>query len=416
MKTTKELLDLWDFSWGVMNVMIGGRSAVDLESIRVKDEADAIDFLQHYGFDPENPADQKFIQAIMVEAYHVISHYLMPGEWKKGKRPPEDLFYEKDLRKILLWAASTDPQFKMHQAWACSLLRVMHTIAHIEGVHRAIDTDVARDQIMGRISQFFFKENNRLFFGTKSLHVPLYKFEWKRAKRRESMIIKLLHKKGNVAETIFDLMGLRIVTKNLSDVMLVVKLLREHYMITFPNCNPGRARNTLLDMEHFKLNIEVLRGMLKEGRISTKEFENLVERVVMPLESPRKQVQNPHTGVNYRSIQLTCRQMIQAPSSHQRYLEKLKVLLEETAPTDPRFKDLEKLYSLALSYELAYPSTDYGFFPFEVHVLDREAYLSNKGGAASHDRYKGSQAKTARRRVLGTVLTLKYPKTPSTKP
>ena len=411
MESKRELLDLWDFNWGVMSVMIGGKSAIDLDAIKVKDWDDATNFLKFYGFDPDDKDDAKYIHAVIVESISFISRKLMPREWDKGNRPPADFLEVYDARKILLWASDTSQQMQTYQIWACALLRVMHTITHIEGIRRHVQIDTARQQIMGRLEKYvFLGRNEELRFGTPYNSVKLSKIEWKRNKKRESIIVKLLHKRGNVAETIYDLLGVRIVTERLCDVMVVVKLLRDLYMITFPNCNPGRARNTLIDLDHFKLNIDVLRSMLEEDRITPKEFASLVERVVAPTSSHQDKIKNPHTSATYKSVQLTCRQLIIGKEGKVSWKNRIKDYLASSKAKEEAKELAMDILKFSSLYEKFEEGVDHGYFPFEIHILDKASYAANKEGDASHDRYKKSQIKAARRRVLGRVLTQKKTK------
>lgn len=391
-----------------MDVMIGGKSAIDLSELHVKDWNDANEFLLHYGFDAEQVKDRRYIHAVFVESINFIAQYLMPIEWKRGYRPPSEILNVSDARDILLWASDQNPDHVVRQAWACGILRVMHTIAHLEGVRRMVDLESAQSQIMGRLNKHIFRdENGSLWLGTEDLKVKLHKVEWKLRKPRESIILKLLHKKANVAETIFDLFGVRIVTEKLTDVMVTVKLLRDLYLITFPNCNPVRARNTLLDVDHFRSNLEVLRTMLGEGRVGTDEFLALVERVIAPMNASQRQSKNPHTIDGYRSVQLTCRQMVTSKFGHDLWQERLEGQLAAGEYSKEVADVCQGLLRSYRNYRRVYPTVSYSFFPFEVHILDRDSYLVNKSGSASHARYKGSQLRAARRRVIGKVLTLK---------
>ena len=47
---------------------------------------------------------------------------------------------------------------------------------------------------------------------------------------------------------------------------------------------------------------------------------------------------------------------------------------------------------------------DAAFFPFEVQILDATSHQHAQSGEANHDRYKSSQIRAARKRVLSQVL------------
>ncbi|RYZ85622.1 MAG: TIGR04552 family protein, partial [Proteobacteria bacterium] len=289
-------------------------------------------------------------------------------------------------------------------AWACAVLRVMHTLAHIDGVAKFADVEAARTQIMNRFLKYIFRNTDgQLCFGSRETSVQLDRIEWKLRKSRESILLKLLHKKANVAETIYDLLGMRIITKNLSDVMVVVKFLREFHMVSFPNCNPSRARNSLIDVEGFKHNVDMLREMLEEGRIQPHEFTNILLGLTKPISLGNHA--NPHSAKDYRAVQLTCRQLIRYPNPNLQWQEKMSRYVGDARGSELMQKVCQEILLLSNTDEKMIE----GFFPFELQVMDEESAASNAVGDASHDRYKQSQVKAARRRVLHRVLTLNDP-------
>lgn len=405
----ERLLEDWTFNWGALDVLIGGKSAIDLSELRIRDEADATDFLRCYGYDPEDEEDGKVIHGAIVEAWHFIAHHLMPEEWGRGIRPPEDLFYATDARSVLLAASDASHGNRLRQAWACSLLRVMHTIAHIEGVTRLLNIDEARSQILGPIRAHVFRDANAVLrFGTSERNVELLNVDWKYHKSRNSILLKLLHKSGNVAENIYDYLGVRIVTKQLRDVVRVVKFLRDMNLMSFPNANPGRARNSLIDMEHFKAHIKAATRQLEESKIDTATFNRLVEEATAVLDKKRLKEANPHSGRDYRAVQMTGRQLIRVPSPMRLWQKKLEQLCESRADLPAANRHiLEEIVFFSRRWRREDVNAEYaGFFPFEVHVLDEKTYLANRTGDASHDRYKRSQVRAARKRVLGRLLSI----------
>jgi uncharacterized protein (TIGR04562 family) len=401
---TDDLLKVWSFNWGIMDVLIGGKSSIDLQELKVRSWQDATEFLRYYGYDPDVPADAQKIHMVICEAWNFIEQYLMPFEWSRGKQPPSHLLYTHDARDIILAASDLRPEVATTQAWACAVLRVMHTIAHIDGVTKYADIEAARTQVMNRFLKFVFRDQDgKLRFGDRQTSVVLDRIEWKLRKSRESIILKLLHKKANVAETIYDLLGIRIITKKLADVMVVVKFLRDFHIVTFPNCNPSRARNSLIDVESFKHNVDMLREMLEDGRIKPQEFTNILQGLTKPL-AVVNSAANPHTAKGYRAVQLTCRQLIRYPNPALRWQEKLRRYLGEK----PVSEQAQQICSEILQLAATEPQDEQleGFFPFELQVMDEASAAQNAMGEASHDRYKQSQVKAARRRVLNRVLSL----------
>ena len=86
----------------------------------------------------------------------------------KGYHPPEELIKAHDARTILLMASDVSEENYEKRVWACALLRVMHTITHIDGGNRFVEIEKARSQIIDRYSKHLFRnENQDLCFGTK---------------------------------------------------------------------------------------------------------------------------------------------------------------------------------------------------------------------------------------------------------
>jgi uncharacterized protein (TIGR04562 family) len=114
---------------------------------------------------------------------------------------------------------------------------------------------------------------------------------------------------------------------------------------------------------------------------------------------------NPHSATSYRSVQITCRQLITAPNPLFSWLDKMDNPDEagsDLRTLNPAYRELKDLvsdwHSVKEEREIK------AFFPFEVQIMDSDAYSDTVSGTAAHVRYKMSQIRTARRRVLGEIL------------
>lgn len=396
--------DLWRFPWPIMNVLIGGHSSIDLEELRVPSLEAATAWLRSYGYDPEKATDLMYMHAVIIEAITFIESTLVsPKEWQKGLRPPEEVSSCKDPRQLLVWASDHEPEHKWRQAWSCAVLRVMHTIAHIEGIAGKARLGLARIQIMDRFKRYIYTDKQgHLCLGDELQNVQLARLEWKHAKARNSIILKLLHKRDNVADAIYDYLGVRIVTKRVCDVMLVVKLLHRFNMVSYPNCYPARARNTLVDLPRFRARIETLRDMLLNGAIAAEEFEAMVSRIEA---DAINETNNPHSASSYRSIQLTGRQLIVEETDRLEWIAKLNRELDSRRLPATVGKILNELHYLVDGWYSVQEGKKGGtFFPFEVQIMDARSYEETVSGQAAHTLYKESQVKAARKRVLSAVL------------
>ena len=115
----------------------------------------------------------------------------MSKEWARGLTPLEELIKAHDARTILLAASDTSDDNYEKIAWACALLRVMHTITHIDGGNRFVELEKARSQIIERYSQHLFRDDNQdLCFEHEIFTLLIDRVEWKYQKLRHSIIIK----------------------------------------------------------------------------------------------------------------------------------------------------------------------------------------------------------------------------------
>lgn len=402
------LLDKWKFNWPMMDVIIGGRSSIDLTEVGISSLKEAHDFVKSYGYDPDNARDNHSIHATIIESISFIEKYLLTErEWNRGIKPPDEIIMCADVRQLIVWASGSEPENREVRVWSCAVLRVMHTIAHIEGVNKQIRVEDARSQIFNRFHEALYRDTEKnLWLGNDDAKVELEKVEWKESKSRASILLKLLHKRDNVAETIFDFLGIRIVTKRVCDVMLVVKNLMNYNLVVFPNCFPARARNNLIEVDRFRSQVETLREMLQSGSIGHKEFEAMIARLI-PVGTPGEEHVNPHSSTDYKSIQLTGRQLIKVPNYQFEWLDRMRL-----AARSPELSEVKKeairelLYLVDQWHSVEDTKEQAAFFPFEVQIMDHDSYMASVHGDAAHAHYKQNQIRTARKRVLGRVLEL----------
>ena len=402
--TKKKNLDDWDFSWPVMNVLIGGRSSIDLPEISILGHEEAMSFVKSYGYDSERTHDARLMHAVICESWAFIERWLMPKEWKKGLQPPDEVLLCQSPCDLLVWACDRSPEFNNRRMWSCAILRVMHTIAHIEGAFRYSNLEVARDEIIGRIQTIItHDELGQNWIRHGGCSVKLHKLDWKIQKSRESVLLKLLHKRANVAETIYDMLGLRIVTENQSDVLHIIKILYRSHVISFPNAIPSRSRNSLADPDIFRSQLDQLRGEYLTDKLTDEEFIANIKKMSVP--SKHDEEANQHSGIAYQAIQLTCRQLIRTPRPLTVLRNNLQTEISSLGPDDPASKGIVELVNVLKNISRLSGDDDFSFFPFEIQVMDRKSWDTNSTGKASHKKYKNSQLKTARVRVLSEILT-----------
>lgn len=364
-----------ELPWEVLDAMIQGKSSIDLTSMPVYSREEALSMIYSYGFDLTVPDDQAEMEAYFIEAVNFIEHrFLTPAvDWVGLGEPPAPtekiplaVTSSRSVIDLLLLASRKD---HVHRPWACALLKVIHTLVYIQNSPLYKHHAQASDVILSRFREVLLPEDDGtvLLVGKNGRQLKLYAFEAKQHKPRESILIKLLCKKEHVAENVWDLVGVRLVTMHPAQAILAVDILREQKVILFPNVIPSRSRNTLLDFHHFRELYERNLAEYQEGKIDLEAMRALFETNEFAPAAASHADQNPLSSPQYRSLHITCRQLLRLKSGD--------------SLTETRFA-----------------------FPYEVQILDKASYLDSKVGHGAHASYKQRQLFAARRRVLGKLL------------
>lgn len=381
------------FSWDTLGAMVGGHSAVDVPALRLRTHDHAQGYLAAYGYDPADAGDRVILDSHRIEAIEFIEQELLADE---GLLIPSELRDERDVARLLTLASAE--RRDETQRWACAILRVMHTVSHAHSSFEERYGAPIREQILARFQPHVFDGPGGLTLGEGPGAIPLTRFDVKAHKPLRSVVMKLLHKVENVAADVFDQIGLRFVTRERFDALLVVRYLRTQNVIVFGNVKPSRSRNTLIDVEWLRREMEDLDERVHLGELQDEDRLRALRQSVRSLPFPMSLEghSNPHSSTFYRSVQFTCRQQIRVPNPLAEHVERALAGLPDT--------DAAQQVSAALQEHLLREQDIRIFFPFEVQVLDEEAWQLSRSGLAAHDIYKARQRETVRRRVLGGLL------------
>lgn len=331
------------FPFQTLRAVVGGASAIDVGRLHVEDHDDAERFLAAYGYRWDDPEEREELEYLRTTAIAFVRDVLL----EPGEAIPEATMAVTDVRELLLAVSSDTPD-----PWACGLLRVMHTLAHAESDFTDSFAEQIEAQILGRFEKWIREDAAGLRLGD----VPLVRYESRARKELHSLVLKLLHKPENVAADIFDRLGVRFVTRNRLDALLVVRFLRVNNVIMFANVKPSRSKNTLVDLARLEAAIPDAADM--------PSLAAEMEGWAYP--DAGGDPSNPYSAKAYHAIQFTGRQRVRVSNAS------------------------GEVYRF--------------FFPFEVQVLDEASWLESRKGWASHADYKERQRQAARRRVLGGAL------------
>lgn len=398
----------YDFRWDVLDVIISGKSSIDSPTgFQVQNVGEADRFIQSYGYDLANPIERAEVLGNFHEALNFVRKNFLQPENPQGLKLeiPRKILELTDIRELFLMSSmnyggqTADTQGKLLRNWACSLLKVMHTIAHIDKDLRTPHFSDIQQQIFDRFYKVIHRDaEGQLYLGERDddpNRIDLVAFETKPKKSRESTLIKLLHKPENVAEDIFDRVGIRFVTPTPLGALRVVKYLKDNMIVMPPNIKPSRSRNTLVDIDDFRLRLEDALSRSETGTLAETLLAAELEAAAHP---PRVSPENPHTSEFYRAIQFTVRQLIKLQNPLYAELKELKSQARTRPLEEELGKAIERINLKHIQREVRF------FYPYEVQVVDQKSAEENEKGRSAHSEYKRAQLQTALRRVMGNLV------------
>jgi uncharacterized protein (TIGR04562 family) len=409
--TKLEYLAKYQLNWETFDVLIGGKSALDTNSYlaQISGSESVHNYLKGYGFDVSDPIQRAELFGNFQEALQFIKRFFLKEGNPDGLdlKIPTLLYTITDATDLFLLASGKyhSKATREESIWAGIILKVMHTILHTDKDLRYRYFSTVQLQIFDRFYRYVVREGDQLYLKDEQIDykIPLVDFQTKSKKTRESIIIKLLHKKENVAEELFDRIGVRFVTYKKSDVLRVLKFLYNNYIITAHNVKPSRSINTLIDISkfkegHYSLVKQALRESWSEDDFLL-QLENLAQDC-SPIVKKDEQI-NTHTSQDYRAIHFTCRQLIKYRNPFMDEFLSLKKMAKKESEENILAQKILKLDTSSIATDVRF------FYPFEVQVTDYESHLGNTAGEASHDEYKKSQVKSAMKRIFKLLIEYK---------
>jgi uncharacterized protein (TIGR04562 family) len=380
---------LWRHDWLPLNQAISGESIVDFPRLDIQTRNEAKTFVKAYGYNPDDPITREELWRIYFEAIHFIRNVLLlPNE----KFPPS--FFERnnqnDVVKLLMDASQ--PQGERSR-WACSILRVMHTISHLDNDLRLENFHTAREKIFSQFDPFVRQTAPRKWtFGKPEEEgIPLVRYQKKVKKERNSMILKLISKAQHDVELIYDSLGFRFVVEKRIDAVRLVEKFFEVGAMSYANIQPRRSFNNLVDTDLLHKEMNVLKEELEKGRLTPQQAEENFCALDLP-PNDRKDIvaKNSFSSPHYRALQFTCQQLIHVQDSTLPLLDRIRNQLDKTL-AGRRFL---KSFPIVLREKKAF------YYPYEIQITDKDSYVENLRGRSSHRDYKAKRRHTARNRVL----------------
>jgi uncharacterized protein (TIGR04562 family) len=394
------------FDWESLDVVISGRSALDSKFFLgpVVNDDTVENFLVGYGIDRDDSVARAELFGNFQEAIQFIKRsFLLEGDTAGlDIRIPSSILMITDISDLFLMATRDNSEYSEEEMlWAELLLKVMHTILHVDKDLRTNYFNAIQTQIFDRFYKYIHRLDEELFLATSEnspMRISLVDFETKSKKSRDSVIIKLLHKAENVAEELFDRVGVRIITKSRFDALRVVRFLSDQHVVIPHNIKPSRSVNNLVNTEKFRdIYSQLVKDSIRKD-LSEEEFLTQIDLALVKLrESADESEHNVHTSSKYQSIQFTCRQLIKYKNP---FMHEFSVL-RKSAKKDKENALAKKI--LAMDYSLVARDIKF-FYPYEVQIVDEGSHRINTEGEASHLEYKKSQTQAAMKRLFKSLI------------
>jgi uncharacterized protein (TIGR04562 family) len=376
----------------------GGKSALDIPRLDLHSPDEADRFLQAYGLRELDSSITGGVEGLRQEAMTFLEKEILQDE--PTLKMDAEVILERDLRILLLWASS--PHLEPRRHWACALLRVMHTMANSTSFFTRVFAHEIEAQIRNRVEPHLHSSLDGLKLGQGAEGIPLAHFEMRGSKSPHSILMKLLQKREHLASDIYDHVGMRFVTQNRFDALLVARYLRVNNIVMFAHIHSSRCRNSLLDLSSLRTEMAEAHKRFVAGKITDAQRLALLRQqaAAHPYPSEAQPSSNPYSSVNYHALQFTCRQSISVRNPGYQHLEEQ---IRDLQAANPAITT--QLAPLIASLEL---ERDWHFFfPFEVQIMDQESYEMAHSGQAAHHVYKARQREAVKRRLLGPLLNPK---------
>ena len=316
-----------------IRLLLRGDSIIDWHRLALRSMEDVHRLLKVNGIDPDRPEDMARLEDLRSEAVRYVKETL-------GLRVEPEVANHTPAIELPLLASSRGK----HQRNACTVLKVMHIIYHLDARELRTALPVPDNVLFSVIEQSVVK----LFDELRRAGVPLAEFSWSR-KTRTSQITKLLVKRETSAARLFDRLRFRLVVERRADLIPTLHVMLQHF-VPFNYVLPGQTVNRIIDIEPL------------ERRVAKSTD-------VVSLPPDEALANNEFSAVGYQVLN---------------FVADLPVRVDRLL-ADTEYADLPG----SLVFVLA-----------EFQILDREAAESNERGESSHAQYKRRQHLRVKERLL----------------
>lgn len=310
------------FNQSIFQTIVGGQSVIDTLNLNIQTLEEASEAIKSYGYDYELKEDNEKLWYFFRRAL-VLFHERLGFDLKKIPDEIADPKKLEDLRKLMLWASqksfnSQSDRYKSY--WACAILRSMHVYVHCENDLFSFFSEEIQKQILSPFEQSIFRggKTNEVYLGNPENGIRIQGFEVKPLKTSTSTVLKLLAKPELIAMSVFDKLGVRFITKNISDAFYVIQYLATNSLISYPHVIPDQSSNNLYPVDLFLKAHETVDEKILQ---SPSQWNNYLSGFLKENEDSAKflRKENIYSSDSYRFIKFIARRLIKISEN-----EKLK--------------------------------------------------------------------------------------------
>jgi uncharacterized protein (TIGR04552 family) len=324
-------LDLQDAN--ELRLLLRGESVVDWHRLDYSTHDDSRRLLALNALDWDDPRDRERIDILRANATDYLRRVL--------KLAVDDVVANEASFLDLPLMASGVIGLRKQQRNACTLLKVMHILYHLDARELRTRLALSDSELFASVERSVLE----IFDQLQDSGAPVVEFQWSR-KTRESLLTKMLVKRETSAARVFDRLRFRLIVKHRSDVIATLRLMLRK-LIPFNYVVPGQTVNSLVDFADL--------DRIGPSPLATNEG--------------RGAEINEFSGADFRVLN---------------FIADLPVRVDEFVPPD----------------QLDPTRGNVVFVLAEFQILDAQTAATNEQGESSHEAYKTRQHQRVRERML----------------
>lgn len=267
-----------------IRLCLTGGSVIDWHKAPFHEREEVDRHLALHLLDVHQPVHRARLDRLFSEAVTYVETYL-------GVRIPRRLREVEDLREIFVLASRTGG-FRRQQVLCCTTLKLMHVMQHLEAADLRLRASISEAELLdiahariSRVPEQMRREGIEVsaMYGSKKTHM--------------SVVSKLLSKREDIANRIFDKLRYRLVVGSHDEIPRALIWLTRH-LFPFNQVVPGQSHNNLLDPQHLP-------------RILPPEERALLQE--LPADDTSSAARNLFSGQNFRMINIVLDLPIRLP-------------------------------------------------------------------------------------------------------